>query len=224
MRSPRTLITVVSALAIVTIAALPARAADTTRVVTSADIPASLGAVPAGTPAPVMSLPSHGVLQVCTVSMGNWQQTIAGPRHFSQVLIPTNLTSIASVSELAYEYTSTAAAEQAWKRLYAAAKKCDRTQSLPAPDGGRLTTRIDNGYLPGITPYLQLWINEHVTDVAKNGKTSGNVAQFAVFTQAGNAILVTKANALDLNAFSPAQRSAIGALAQTLSERWATGR
>lgn len=184
---------------------------------TPADIPADLG-TPVPPAIPLMTLPSHGVLQVC--EMQGWQSTVPGPRSFSQVIVPLSTGPIATVSELAYQYPSAAAATKSWDRLLSAAKACDRSRVVTRGPDGSMRTTLTNGSLPGITAYAQVWVNHRDVPVPDRGSAKGADVRFAVFTLAADAILVTSLTRMDARSISATDRAAVGRLAQTLSDRW----
>lgn len=189
--------------------------ADPASMLSPGDIPASLGtAVPPAIP--LMTLPSHAVLQVCQTQ--GWQATVPGPRSFSQVIVPIATTPIATVSELAYQYPSAAAASKAWDRLLTAMRACDRSRVI-AGAGGSTRTTLTNGSLPGITAYAQVWVNHRDVPVPSSGSKGADV-RFSVFTLADDAILVTSLTRMDARAVSGKDRAAVGRLAQMLSDRW----
>ena len=189
------------------------------RLLTSADIPAALGTPIAGKSVAV-TLPAHGRLELCDTLLGSWQVQIAGPATFTQVTIPTKARSFAAVSELAYVFPTTAAAERAYGQLAKAVTRCDRVASGSQPGGGKVTTKITNGSFPGVTAHPQVWVSHRDTYTGKKASDNTEDGNLSVFTQSRNAILVTMATEQGNGDFTSAQSLALGQLAQDLSERW----
>lgn len=191
------------------------------RLMAVSDVPGTLGKAATNISPVAIEVPATKGLQLCVGTNPASSVAIGGPSTFTKVLIATDVRRLASVSELVYQYPTEVAAVNAWKKLRLAAKKCAGTVKVTTPEGSHKAT-LTQGYLPGVTEYVQLWINH--ADVYASRSTKAVIAddQFSVFTQAGNAILVTQATNVSNKGYTPAQRASVGALAQQLSDRWVT--
>ncbi|NQW72768.1 MAG: hypothetical protein HQ453_08550 [Actinobacteria bacterium] len=218
-------ITAVAPFALLLVTALTAPAAlaadgDIGPMLTLADAPSALGAVPTGVSPVTFTLPARG-LELCDTALGSWQVQVAGPATATEVLIPTSSSGTSGISELAYVYPSEADAQKAWNNVRSAAKACDRTEKRSQPDVGAVTSTVTTGYFPGVTAYPDLWINHRDVYAGAAGRSRGTIARFSVFSQSKNAILVTSATSTTRSkGFSNEQREAIRTLAQKLSDRW----
>lgn len=194
-----------------------AMAADAQDMLKAGDMPYSSG----GADGPVAfapDLPAVAGLQLCDATLGTRNVSIAGPRTFSQVLIPAGSGGV--VSELAYEFTSASVARKAWRQAVKAVKQCSGTFKGQQPGVGSVRTILSHGKTGESRP--NFWVN-HSDRFAKE-KSTGRAAdvRLSVFTQVGRAILVTSYTKTNTGTLTDGQRDAIYGLAETLSSRWAS--
>ncbi len=193
-----------------------AMAADSQDMLKAGDMPYSSG----GADGPVVfapDLPAVAGLQLCDATLGTRNVSIAGPKKFSQVLIPAGSGGV--VSQLAYEFTSAAVAQKAWRQAVKAVKQCDGKFKGQQAGLGSVRTILSNGKTGESRP--NFWVNH--SDLFSKEKSTGRATdvRLSVFTQVGKAILVTSYTKTHTGALTDGQRDAIYGLAETLSQRWA---
>ena len=216
---------IVGPLALLLAISLPASAAHAADggvgpMLTLADVPSALGAVPPGVDPVMFTLPTRG-LELCDAALGSWQVQVAGPAKATEVIVPLSSSGTSGISELAYVYPSEADAKRAWSTVRSAAKACDRTEKKSQPDVGAVTSTVTTGYFPGVTAYPDLWINHRDVYAGAAGRSRGTIARFRILSQSKNAILVTSATSTTRSkGFTNEQREAVRTLAQKLSDRW----
>lgn len=205
----------VALLAAAMLAAFPsAAAADESKMLRPADVPYSAGEAE-GSAMVATELPAVGGLQLCDATLGTRNVTIAGPKTFHEVIIPAGAGGI--VSQLAYEFPSSAEAKKAWASAKKAARKCAGTFSEKQSGLGKVTTQLTNGTAEAANG---VWIKH--SDTFGNAKSAGRSkdVRYSVFTYAGNAILVTSYTKQNTGVIQPGQQDALIGLAKTLSDRW----
>ncbi|MFM8894358.1 MAG: hypothetical protein ACKOE2_03025 [Actinomycetales bacterium] len=202
-------------LAALALVAFPSPAlADDAKMLKPADVPYSAGDAE-GSAMKATELPAVGGLQLCDATLGTRNVTIAGPKTFHEVIIPAGAGGV--VSQLAYEFPSSAGAKKAWANAKKAAKKCAGTFGAKQTGLGKVTTRLTNGVADAANG---IWIKH--SDTFGNAKSAGRSkdVRYSVFTLAGNAILVTSYTKQNTGVIQPGQQDALIGLAKTLSDRW----
>jgi len=189
-------------------------AADDSKMLRPADVPYSTGDAQ-GPAMEAIELPAVGGLQICDATLGTRNVSIAGPKTFHEVIIQAGAGGV--VGQLAYEFPSAEAAKRAWTQAKNAAKQCAGTFSAKQKGLGKVTTRLTNGVADAANG---VWVKH--SDTYASAKSAGRKkdVRYSVFTQAGNAILVTSYSKLNTGVVQPGQQDAIIGLAQTLSTRW----
>jgi hypothetical protein len=155
---------------------------------------------------------------LCDATLGTRNVSIAGPRTFSQVLIPAGSGGV--VSQLAYEFTSAPIARKAWGQAVKAVKECTGAFKGKQAGLGSVRTILSNGRTGESRP--NFWVNH--SDRFSKAKPTGRAAdvRLSVFTLVGKAILVTSYTKTNTGTLTDGQRDAIYGLAETLSSRWAS--
>lgn len=189
-------------------------AADDSKMLRPADVPYSTGEAE-GPAMEATDLPAVGGIEICDATLGARNVTIAGPKSFHQVIIQAGAGGV--VGQLAYVFGSAAEAKQAWAQAKQAAKQCAGTFSAKQKGLGKVTTKLSNGVAEAANG---VWVMH--SDTFASAKDSGRKkdARYSVFTNAGNAILVTSYTKLNTGVVQPGQQDAIIGLAKTLSQRW----
>lgn len=206
-------------MSVATVLALPATAmaADPEDMLKAGDMPYSSGGAD-GSVVFAPDLPAVAGLQLCDATLGTRNVSIAGPKTFSQVLIPAGSGGV--VSQLAYEFTSAPIARKAWRQAIKAVKQCVGTFKGQQAGLGSVRTILSNGKTAESRP--NFWVNH--SDRFSKEKSTGRAAdvRLSVFTQVGKAILVTSYTKTNTGTVTDGQRDAIYGLAETLSKRWAS--
>jgi len=192
----------------------PAARADESKMLKPADVPYSAGEADGPTMV-ATELPAVGGIQLCDATLGTRNVGISGPKTFHQVLIQAGAGGV--VGELAYEFTSAAAAKKAWSQAKKAVKQCSGTFAAKQTGLGKVTTKLTNGTAADANG---IWVLHSDTFASAGTPGRKKDVRLAVFTQAGNAILVTSYTKLNTGVVQPGQQDALIGLAKTLSERW----
>ncbi|MBU6246107.1 MAG: hypothetical protein KGP12_12905, partial [Actinomycetales bacterium] len=174
------------AIALTTVGALAsAAAADDSKMLRPADVPYSTGDAE-GPAMEATDLPAVGGIEICDATLGARNITIAGPKTYHQVIIQAGAGGV--VSQLAYAFRSAADAKQAWTQAKRAAKQCAGTFSAKQKGLGKVTTKLTNGVAGAADG---VWVMH--SDSFGSAKAAGRKkdVRYSVFTNAGNAILVT---------------------------------
>ena len=191
-----------------------AASADDSKMLKPADVPYSTGDAQ-GPAMEATELPAVGGIEICDATLGSRNITVAGPKTFHQVLIQAGAGGV--VSQLAYEFTSSANAKKSWAQAKKAAKRCAGTYAEKQTGLGKVTTKLTNGPAEAANGF---WVQH--SDTFGSTKIPGRKkdVRYSVFTQAGNAILVTSYTKLNTGLVQPGQQDAIVGLAKKLSDRW----
>lgn len=202
------------ATASLTVGSSAAQAADESKMLRPGDMPYSSG----GAEGPahfIADVPAVAGLQLCDATLGARNVSISGPQTYSQVMIKAGAGGV--VSEIAYEFPSTAAARKAWGQARKASRQCSGTFVGKQTGLGKVRTTLTTG---DAEPAGGFWVNH--SDAFSSAKTAGRAhdVRFSVFTLAGDAILVTSYTKLNTGTVQPGQQDAIIGLADSLTQRW----
>jgi hypothetical protein len=205
------------------VSALPAAAAPPkTRVLSSADVPASFGQVQGFT---FSKKPKDyaTTITLCTDSKGDPMAAIPAPtpQYFAQSQIkPQRKKVFTNVSERVYAYPSADAAAAAYLQLSQEVVKCTGTVQGPAGEDPKVTDTYANGSSPG-GQFQNFWVQDSTVFASRNPLNAGKTVMFSVYSQAGDAVIHTEVYIDGRLRVPAAQRTDLQLLAMTLSSKWA---
>ena len=198
---------------------------DKQRMMTKKDVPAVLGKT---TTYGFTNRTVDRSLGICEDANGKVISIVAPPRQAS-VDIENKSTSAApysSESEIAYQYDGTSSATAAFADLKAAAASCTGVttgkEQSSNPTGVTVTTTLTTGTASAGAAGTAVWVQESEVYNAPKGlpEYGSKGIVYHVFTQPGDAILLTVFYINGASAISPAQATAVQQLAAGNSMRW----
>jgi len=198
---------------------------DSKRMMTKKDVPAVLGKT---TSYGFSNRTVDRSLGICEDANGKVISIVAPPRQAS-VDIENKSTSAAPYSsegEIAYQYDGTASATAAFADLKAAAAACTGVttgkEQSSNPTGVTVTTTLTTGTASAGAAGAAVWVQESEVYNAPKGlpEYGSKGVVYHVFTQPGDAILLTFFYINGASAISPAQATAVQQLATGNSMRW----
>ena len=196
-----------------------ASAVDPTRLIQPSDLPTILGAPRSGATTNVVEEPAMYGLQLCNDSGSSWDVQIPGPATFTVATFGIGDSQRSGAGQFVYRFRTADQARRTINEIRSRARACQGSRTSTT-DGGTVTTTLTNGVISTDA----VWVN-HLNEYGGADKGWEPIDRFAVFTAAGDAILVTSVWRIGatrkLAGFSTPERLAVYDLAQVLGRRWA---
>lgn len=202
--------------------ALPAHAVPPkARVLSAADVPASIGQ-PKTVNFSKQVKDYAKTITLCTDAKGSPLASIPAPtpQYFVQSQMKPNKKTFTNVFERVYVYPTAEAATAAYTQLSQEVAKCTGTLPGPADEDPTVTDTYANGSSPG-GQFQNFWVQDSTIFTSKNPLHAAKTVSFAVYSQAGDAVIHTEVYLDGRPRVTAAQKVDLQQLAMTLSSKWA---
>ncbi len=201
--------------------ALPAQAVPPkARVLTSAEVPASFG-TPYSSEFSRKPRDNAKLVMLCTDSKGGPLASLPAPttQYSSKIVMKPKKKVFASVNERVFVYPSPEAALAAYTQLAQEVVKCTGTMAGPADED----PSVVDTYASAVTTdreYPSFWVQDSTIFTSLDPLRAGRTVTYAVYSQAGDAVIQTDTYVDGRARVTAAQKSDLQQLAMTLSSKW----
>ena len=202
-------------------AAQAGNATPKARVLTSADITASLGR-PFSSEFSKKPIDDVKNVTLCTDNKGGPLVFVPAPKrqYSSKIVMKPQRKVFSSVNERVFVYPSVDAASAAYAQLSSEVSKCTGVVAGPAHEDPKVTDTFANGSSPG-GAYQNFWVQDSTVFDSTRPLENDKTVTYAVFSQAGNAVIHTELYVDGRTEVTLAQKNDLQQLSMTLSARWA---
>ncbi len=192
------------------------------RMLSSADIPASLG-TPYSSDFSKRPLDYVKNLTLCSDSKGGPLVYVPAskPQYSSKIRMePQKHKVFTSTNERVYVYPSVEAATAAYTQLAQEVLKCTGIVAGPADEDPRVTDTYANGSSPG-GQFQSFWVQDSTVFASKRQLENDKTVTYTVYSQAGNSVIGTELYIDGRTTVPAVQKSDLQQLAMKLSSKWA---